>query len=104
MARTSQRMENRFMPTFYYPLLTRENYAAFKVLIPDLPDTFDLWEFKIEQDKSRENHAWQTGFEAKDVPIDPVEFKRYCQACNETPTCSVLRRFARIKRGESESA
>jgi hypothetical protein len=24
------------MSTFYYPLLTRENYAAFKVLIPDL--------------------------------------------------------------------
>ena len=86
------------MATFYYPLLTRENYAAFKVLMPDLPDTYDQWEHALGSEKRKQAHAFEH-FEAKCVPVDPVEFKRYCEASGETPTRSVLERYAEKKRG-----
>jgi hypothetical protein len=81
------------MATFYYPLLTRDNYAAFNMLMPDLPDTYDQWEHPIGSEKRRQAHAFED-FEAKCVPVDPSVFRRYCEAKDETPTRSVLERYA----------
>jgi hypothetical protein len=86
------------MVTMFYPLLTRENYCAFKRFVADLPETFDKWEFEIGQHKRKESGAWESGFEAKDVPIDLAEFKRYCETNNEKPTRSVLEQYARENR------
>jgi len=85
------------MTTSISPRIAREDYAAFKALLPDdpdLPDTFEEWQsINLRDDAKRV----KSGHQVQGVAVAPAEFAEYCRACGRPASGAMLLAFAVAK-------
>jgi hypothetical protein len=79
------------------PRIARDDYPAFKALLPndpDFPDTFDEWQSNsLREDAKRV----KGGYRIKPVPVTAGELAEYCKQCGKPPSGAMLLAFAVIK-------
>jgi len=83
------------------PRIAREDYAAFKTLLPDdpdLPGTFEDWQSSNLRDDAK---RVKSGHRIQGVAVGPAEFAEYCRACGRPPSGAMLLAFAVAKAARS---
>lgn len=62
-----------------YAKIAREDYAAFRALVSDLPQEYERWLY-VEQAR-KVNDLFEFGdWEGQDIEIGPAEFLAWCEA------------------------
>jgi hypothetical protein len=78
-----------------YPLILKDDYNAFRQILPDLPENYDKWCYEVEGRKGKDRHAYEGGggsFESHDVRVNGGKFVEYYRRMRSSPT-SLLYNF-----------
>jgi hypothetical protein len=79
------------MAIVYLPLLTKDNYDAFRRILSDAPATFEEWSHLRAQ---QEAHYIGQRWEVIQVEVDPDQFAADCRATDSPYNLHSLDNFA----------
>jgi hypothetical protein len=80
-----------------YPLILKDDYNAFREILPELPETFEKWEADLQSKKAKDRLSYEaagSSFASHDVRVNGGRFVAYCGEKKEPPTITMLYWFA----------
>jgi hypothetical protein len=91
------------MAVYAYPRILKDRYNSFRLILPELPGTFEKWEVevagKIAMDRLAKVVLEGDTLQSRGVLIDGGSFLAYCNEKNERPTVDMLYRYASERYG-----
>ena len=85
------------MAIYKYPRILKDDYNGFRLIVPDLPATFEKWNFDVQGKREHDRLAHEAvggQFESYYVTINGGKFMEFCQRTSEPRTVTALYRFA----------
>jgi hypothetical protein len=85
------------MAEYAYPRILKDDYKAFRKILPELPEAFEKWEADLQSKKAKDrlsHEAAGSSFASHDEIVNGGRFVEYCEEKKEPPTITMLYRFA----------